>query len=119
TVRALVESNLQMIEDYPYLAGYIMTELHQQPERCEQAVRAVPGCREKIDAKIDAAVASGEIVPTTTAELSANLLSLTLFPAIGKGFVRPLAGLNEAEWDEMMQVRAERVTAFYMRAMRR
>jgi len=118
TVRGLIASNLEMIKDYPYLAGYIMTELHQQPERAHQAAALIPGCREEIETKLATAIERGEIRPTTPAEFSTDMLSLSLFPSIAEGFVRALAGLDKAGWQAMMADRVEHVTAFYLRAMR-
>ena len=60
-MRGLVASNLEMIKDYAYLAGYIMTELHQQPERAHQAAALIPGCREEIETKLATAIERGEI----------------------------------------------------------
>ncbi|MEM1271574.1 MAG: TetR/AcrR family transcriptional regulator [Bacteroidota bacterium] len=118
-VHEMVVADLQMFRDYPYLAGFLVNEMHQNPERCREAVRyAAYNGRARFQAKLDAAIAKGEIAPITVEEFAVLTLSLMIFPSVGDGLMRAYLELSEDQWKETMEHQAEFTTRFILKAIR-
>ncbi|MEL6769741.1 MAG: TetR/AcrR family transcriptional regulator [Bacteroidota bacterium] len=105
-VRDLIVADLAMMDDHPYLVGYIISELHHHPERWRQTIALeFPDGRTAMQAKLDAAIATGEIRPITLLEFTTFLVSMTFFPTVGGGLVRAYAGATKEEWDAFLDRR--------------
>ncbi|MEL6446183.1 MAG: helix-turn-helix domain-containing protein [Bacteroidota bacterium] len=105
-VRDLIVADLAMMDDHPYLVGYIISELHHHPERWRQTIALeFPDGRTAMQAKLDAAIAAGEIRPITLLEFTTFLVSMTFFPTVGGGLVRAYAGATKEEWDAFLNGR--------------
>ncbi|MEM1044308.1 MAG: TetR/AcrR family transcriptional regulator [Bacteroidota bacterium] len=107
-VHALVAADLAMMDEHPYLVGYILSELHHHPERWQQAIRLeFPVGREAMQARLDAAIDGGEIRPVSLLAFTTFVVSMTFFPTVGGGLVRAYVGASKAEWEAYL---AERET---------
>ncbi|MEM8559125.1 MAG: TetR/AcrR family transcriptional regulator [Bacteroidota bacterium] len=118
-LRALVAADLAMMDDHPYLVGYILSELHHHPERWRQAIRLeFPVGSEAMQAKLDAAIEAGEIRPISLLAFTTFIVSMTFFPSVGGGLVRAYVGASKEEWDAYLADREELIVELCLNGLR-
>ena len=104
---------------HPYLAIYLLSEVHTAPERLDALVGAHgrPSL-DALQAQLDAAAAAGTMRATTVAEFLVNLMSLLVFPVVARPMIRHVLGLAEAEYEQLLATRAEHAARFLLAGLR-
>ena len=118
-VRRVAERQVAFHRTHPYMAIYLLSEIHTAPERLESLVgRHGRPSLELLRSQLDAAAAAGTIRPVTITEFMVNLISLLVFPVVARPMIRHIVGIGEAEYDQFLDQRAEQVVTFFFAGLR-
>lgn len=103
----------------PFLPLFIMNEMHKQPE---EFLKKMWGGQkpqvEKFLNQIEEAVNTGEIRQMHPAQLIMNIMSLCIFPFIGKPMLQMVASISDQQFIELMQERKKLVPQFIIQAIK-
>ena len=111
----------------PFLAGYIISELHHHPERAAQLLggaigadprRVVPPALQKLREQIEAAQAAGEMGAIAPQQFVINLVSLCVFPFAARPMLSVILGMDDAAFARFIEQRKTDLPAFFRRALR-
>ena len=67
--------------------------------------------------QVQAEIAAGTIRPINPRHLIVNVISMCIFPFIGKPMMRILLGMGAEEWNQFISERKVEVTEFVMSAI--
>ena len=118
-IEAFSQEYIQKVIENPFLQIYIMNEMHKQPE--EFINKMWGGEKPKIGKfieQIQEAIEKKEIRPINPAQLLMNLMSLCVFPFIGKPMLQMVAGINDKQFLELMHERKILVPQFIIQAIK-
>ena len=111
----------------PFLAGYIISELHHHPQRMAQLfadalaadpARAVTPVIERLRGQIDDAVATGTMRSMTPEQFVVNLISLCVFPFAARAMLAAIVGLDAKTFPRFIERRKTDLPAFFSYALR-
>ena len=118
---------LQNLALNPFLAGYVISELHHHPERAAQLftgaigaepARVVPPVIEKVRGQIEDAVAAGTMRSITAQQFVVNLISLCVFPFAARPILAVILGLDAKTFPRFIEQRRTDLPAFFHNALR-
>ncbi|SDK59297.1 DNA-binding transcriptional regulator, AcrR family [Catalinimonas alkaloidigena] len=117
-IRRVVDTYITFLSLNSYLPIFIINEINRNPEHF--AAHIVPV--EKIalatlQRQIDEAVAQGQIVPITVPQLLMNIISLCVFPFLGRPLLQLLFSLDKAAFKKEMDLRRTEVAEFIIRGL--
>ena len=118
-VRDIVREQIDFHSARPYLAGYMVSEMHAEPERIT-AIMARRGSppRDVLRRQIREAVESGTMRPITAEQFIVNLMGLLIFPfALRPGLSR-LLGIRPSGWADFMEERKRLLPDFILAGLR-
>ena len=119
-VRRVAARQVAFHRAHPYMAIYLLSEIHTVPERLETLVG--PHGRPSLgplQAQLDAAAQDGSIREITAAEFIINLVSLLVFPVVARPMVRHVVAMSEADYDRFLDERADHAVTFFLAGLRR
>ena len=111
----------------PFLAAYLISELHHHPERAAQLLggaigadpgRVVPPVIEKLRLQIEEGVSAGRIRSITPQQLVVNLVSLCVFPFAARPMLSVILGLDDKSFPQFIETRKTELPAFFHHALR-
>jgi AcrR family transcriptional regulator len=118
-VRRVAERQVAFHRSHPYMAIYLLGEVHTAPERLESLVG--PHGRPSLaplQAQLEAAAVAGVIRPIGVREFLVNLMSLLVFPVVGRPMLGHVLEMEAAEYDRFLDQRAEQVVTFFFAGLR-
>lgn len=110
---------IDKVLENPFLPLFVMNEMHKQPE--EFLKKMWGGEKPKIGKfleQLDKAMKDGEIRPIHPAHLIMNVMSLCIFPFIGKPMLQMIAGVNDQQFFQLMEERKSLVPQFIIQALK-
>ena len=142
-VERVVHYYLDELSRTPYLAGYVLCELNQHPDRITQYVRAVAagggedpervvgtvalgnGARkdlrtralDALDKQLRARARAGTLRPISREQFLVNLLSLCVFPFASRPILEAMLGLDQANFRRFIAQRRKELPTFFLRAL--
>lgn len=126
-VERFIHLYLDTIRRNPHLPGYILSELHHHPERAGQLLETLvgrpaeglaPPVLETLGAQIEERVRAGRMHPIAPEQFVLNLISLCIFPFAAKPLIQVLLGLDEGDFDRLIDERRTDLPGFFLRALR-
>ena len=103
----------------PFLPLFIMNEMHKQPDEFLKKMWGGDKPRlEKFVLQLQGAIEAKEIRPIDPAQLIMNLMSLCVFPFIGKPLLQMAAGINDKQFFALMEERKTHVPEFIIQALK-
>ena len=126
-VRTVVELEIDMLRRRPYLPVYILGELTRRPERIQGVFELVlggalgrmgEGVLSRLGDQLEAEAAAGRIRAIAPEEFILNIFSMVIFPFAGRPLLRVVLGLDDEEYDALIERRKETLPAFIMSALR-
>jgi TetR/AcrR family transcriptional regulator len=126
-VKQVVHWELDHLIESPLLPGYIISELHQNPERVRQFATLMTGVDVQIIApqmietvrrQIAEAVEAGTMRPISPEQFIVNLMSLCVFPFALKPMITMIFGFGDNGFDQFIQQRRTEVISFFLQALR-
>lgn len=116
----MVDQYLTMLLINPNLPRFVLHELNKNPERfiarhLDTKVRAAfTGFSESVDAE----AAKGTIRKIDARQLFTNLLSLLIFPFVGRPMLQTLFAADNKEYKALMEARKAHIKEFMQNALR-
>ncbi|HEY7481469.1 MAG TPA: TetR/AcrR family transcriptional regulator [Gemmatimonadales bacterium] len=119
-VPAIAREQIEFHSARPYLAGYLISELHAQPERIARLMSRQGG-RVPLDVirrQLREGARAGKIRPISAEQFVANLMGLLIFPFAIKPALRELLSLDDSRWRAFIEERRRLVPDFFMAGLR-
>ena len=126
-VERVVEHELRVLLENPFLPGYVLAELNQNPDRAAQLVEALMGTPvegfapqvfARLSAQIEDRVAAGAMRPISADQFVMNLLSLCVFPFAARPMFCALLQLDARGFAEMIARRKAALVPFFLAALK-
>lgn len=117
-IRQVVDHYLTFVSRNSFLPLFIVNEVNRNPQFFFQsALQKEKPHLDHFRRQVEEAVAQGRIRPTSSAQLLMNLMSMLIFPFLGKPIFQAALGLSEAEFQQAMEHRRTEVAEFVIRAI--
>jgi AcrR family transcriptional regulator len=126
-VEQFVHLYIDTVRKTPFIPGYIVSELHFNPERLTTLAAEIAGAHPasvmqsflpRLGAQIAERVAAGEMRPIAPDQFLLNLLALSVFPFIARPIMRIVLGQDDAEFNRFLDERRATLPAFILNALR-
>lgn len=123
----LVATYIDNLMQNPFLPGYLLSELHHEPERVAQFLAAVSGSAPDaafapafavLGRQIKERVDAGSMRPITPQQFAVNLISLCIFPFAARPMLSMIIGMDNAAFTRFMEQRRWELPAFFRSALR-
>lgn len=119
-VPAIVREQIDFHSARPYLAGYLISELHAEPERIARLMTKQRG-RVPLDVlrrQLREGARAGEIRPVSAEQFVTNLMGLLIFPFAIRPALGELLALDPTRWRAFIEERRRHVVDFFMAGLR-
>jgi TetR/AcrR family transcriptional regulator len=118
-VRDIVREQIAFHSARPYLAGYMLSEMHAEPERVAalMAKRGSPP-RDVLRRQIREAVKAGKIRPISAEQFIVNLMGLLVFPFAMRPGLSALLGIEPSGWAAFIEERKRLLPDFILAGLR-
>ena len=120
-IRAFCRSYISTWLEHPFVPMFVLHELHSNPGKAtaqlfdKEKFRPI---REHILSSIETAVKRKVIRKVDPYQLFLNMVSLCLFPFMGAPMFKKVAGIDNKQFDSMMQQRANEVSEFIIESIK-
>ncbi len=119
-VPAIVREQIDFHSARPYLAGYLVSELHAQPERVSRLMTRQGG-RVPLDVirkQLREGAKAGKIRQISAEQFVVNLMGLLIFPFAIRPALGELLSLDATRWRAFIDERRRLVPDFFMAGLR-
>jgi TetR/AcrR family transcriptional regulator len=117
-IRELVNTFIGFISRNSFLPLFVVNEVNRNPHFFfTSAIQQDRTYIDKFRQQVDEAVATGRIRPISATQLLMNMMSMLIFPFLGKPVFRASLGLSEEEFQQEMQLRRTEVAEFIIRSI--
>ena len=118
-IRYFVDFYLNLISRNPFIPVFIISEVNKHPERFFETIFPKEMPRPEVFFKqVEAEALAGRIRPIDPRHLIVNIISLCVFPFVGKPLIRLILGMNPTEAKAFMDARKTEVVSFVLAALR-
>ena len=118
-IRNFTASHIGFILKHPYLPNFIFQELNRNPRFLEKMrnKRDLPDIS-RFKSQVESEVEKGNIRPISAEELFMNILSLNVFPFIGKPLLQTFVDADEEAYNQIMEERKNKVADFIWQSIK-
>lgn len=118
-VSSIVREQISFHSERPYFAGYLVSELHAEPER----IAKLMGRRGRIPLdvirkQLRGAAKTGEIRAISAEQFVVNLMGLLIFPFAIRPALGELLSLDAPRWRAFLEERKRLLPTFFMAGLR-
>lgn len=125
-VESFVHLYIDSVRQNPFVPGYLVSELHQQPERLTALIEAAgPGVRmaadavrQRLGAQLSEAAVAGEIRAITAEQFFVNMVALCVMPFLARPLLHALLGMDPESFDRFLDERRAELPGFIIRGLR-
>jgi TetR/AcrR family transcriptional regulator len=118
-VQAIVREQIEFHSARPFFAGYLVSELHAQPQRIARLMLrhgSIP--LDVIRKQLKDASKAGIIRPIGPEQFVANLMGLLIFPFAIRPALMKLLSLDDTRWRAFLEERRRLLPDFFMAGLR-
>ena len=116
-IELLADNYINFAIEFPNVPMFILSEVRNRPEDLFEKFPAKQLLANSVFVRqFKEKVATGEIKETNLLQFMMNLLSLIIFPFIGRPFLSVIGGLNDAQFVQLMQER-KKLIPVWIKAM--
>jgi AcrR family transcriptional regulator len=118
-IPALVREQIQFHSAHPYFAGYLVSELHAQPERISRLMARrgqIP--LDVIRRQLREGARAGTLRPISAEQFVASMMGLLIFPFAARPALCQLLGLDADGWRAFVDERRRILPGFIMAGLR-
>jgi len=124
-VEQFVHLYIDGVRQNPFIPGYLVSELHQQPERLTALIDAAgPGARlaadavrQRLAAQLRDAAAAGSIAPISAEQFFVNMVALCVMPFLARPLLDALLGMDAESFDRFLDERRVELPGFILRGL--
>jgi AcrR family transcriptional regulator len=109
-----------MLEN-PYLPLFVLNEVNRNPEMFLRKIwqkQNVPNPKKFLE-QIEKEVKKGKIIPISPVQLLMNLISMTVFPFVGKPMFQANLEIDELQFRSIMEQRKKEIPRFIIDSIRK
>ena len=118
-IRGFIETYIGIISRNPFIPLFIISEINKHPERFIDTILPKDIPKPAVFfSQVEAEIAAGRIRPIKPQHLIVNIISLCIFPFVGKPMMRILLGMSPGEMRIFLEERKEEVTNFVLASLR-
>ncbi len=118
-VSAIVREQIEFHSSRPYLAGYLMSEMHAEPDRVSRLMgRQGKVPLEVIRRQLREAARAGTIRPINAEQFVVNLMGLLIFPFAMRPALGAILSLDSTRWPAFVEERRRLLPAFFLAGLR-
>lgn len=118
-IRRFIETYIGIISLNPFIPLFIISEINKHPDRFFETIlpKDLPK-PEVFFRQVEEEIAAGRIRPIKPQHLIVNVISMCVFPFVGKPMMRILLGMSSGEMRIFLEERRDQVTSFVLAALR-
>ncbi|MBF9140362.1 TetR/AcrR family transcriptional regulator [Hymenobacter properus] len=117
-IREMVHTFIGFISRNSFLPLFVVNEINRNPHFFfTSAIKQERTYLDKFRQQVDEAVAAGRIRPITATQLMMNMMSMLIFPFLGKPVFQAGLGLSDEEFQQEMERRRTDVADFIIRSI--
>ncbi|MEQ1744778.1 MAG: TetR/AcrR family transcriptional regulator [Saprospiraceae bacterium] len=118
-IRLFIETYIGIISRNTFIPLFILSEISKHPDRFFETIlpRDLPKPHAFFQ-QVENEISAGRIRPIRPQHLIVNIISMCVFPFVGKPMVAVLLGLNQDEMRLFLKERTEEVTTFVLAGLR-
>lgn len=118
-IRRFIETYIDIISRDTFIPLFIISEINKHPDRFIDIVmpKDLPK-PEVFFRQVEAEIAAGRIRPIKPQHLIVHIISMCVFPFVGKPMMRLILGMSPSEMRFFLEERKEEVTGFVLAGMR-
>ena len=118
-VRAIVRAQIEFNAARPYFAGYMLSELHAEPERLARIMgRRGPIPLQVLRKQLRDEARAGRIRPISAEQFVATMMGLLIFPFAARPALCQLLQLDSAGWQAFVEERRRQLPEFILAGLR-
>jgi TetR/AcrR family transcriptional regulator len=116
----IIEGYMNMLAKNPFLPRFVLNELNKNPDKflAKHVNSSMKSTFSSFVKSVQKEVDAGHIRPIDARQLFINIISLTIFPFIGRPMIQVFQGLNNKEFQVLIQERKNHIKAFVKQALR-
>ena len=117
-IPALVREQIDFHSAHPYFAGYLVSELHAEPERIARLMerRRIP--LDVIRRQLREGARAGTLRPMSAEQFVATMMGMLIFPFATRPALCQMLGLDAAGWRAFVDERRRILPGFIMAGLR-
>lgn len=118
-IQNFTHSYISFVVEHPYVPNFVIQEINRNPEFINKlkADENFPSL-EKFKSEVTLAIQNGIIKPIQPESLFINIMSLNLFPFIGKPLLSALVNINSEDYDSLLENRENEVADFIINSIK-
>ncbi|MFN0174403.1 MAG: TetR/AcrR family transcriptional regulator [Saprospiraceae bacterium] len=118
-IRQFIDFYISLISHNPFIPLFIISEINKHPDRFFETIFPQEMPRPEVFFKqVKEEAAAGRIRPINPKHLIVNIISMCVFPFVGKPMLRLVLGMGPAETRVFMEERKIEVSNFVLAALR-
>ncbi|MGH7629910.1 MAG: TetR/AcrR family transcriptional regulator [Gemmatimonadales bacterium] len=118
-VREIVREQIDFHSTRPYLAGYVVSEMHAEPERVARLFARQGGAPlDVLRRQLREAARAGTIRPISAEQFVVNLMALLVFPFAIRPALGALLSLEPSRWTAFLEERRRLLPDFFLAGLR-
>jgi len=118
-VPAIVREQLDFHSSRPYLAGYLLSEMHAEPDRLERLMGGHgPAPLDVIRKQLRDAARAGKMRAISAEQFVVNLMGLLIFPFAMRPALRAIVGLDDTRWPAFLEERRRLLPDLFLAGLR-
>lgn len=118
-IEAFVERYLDLLEQNPVIPLFVLNEIRQNPDFIISTIQTHGGPNLKpFFNQIKQEANAGNIRTVDPRQLMVNLISLCIFPQLGRPMIQRLMKVEDAAFDKMLEERKTHVSQFIINAIK-
>jgi TetR/AcrR family transcriptional regulator len=126
-VEEFVHLYIDVVRQSPFIPGYIVAELHFNPERLTALASEIAGAHPasvmqsflpRLGAQIDEQVRIGAMRSIAPDQFLVNLVALSVFPFVARPVLRIVFGQDDAAFSRFLDERRKELPEFILNALR-
>ncbi len=103
----------------PYLAGYMLSEMHAEPQRVTRIFGKRGGVPlDVLRRQLREAAKAGKMRSISAEQFVVNLMGLLIFPFAIRPILGPLLSLDESTWPAFLEERRRTLPGFFLAGLR-
>ena len=127
TLERFVAGYIDAVRRTPFVPAYLLAESHQHPERLNALMQKAVGFNpatlaaltlSRVEAMIAQRVAAGLMRPMSARQFLVNVMSLVVFPFVGRPVLMMAFGFSDESFDEFLDERRRELPGFILNALR-
>jgi len=120
-IEKFVESYINFVTENPLLPGFILHEITKNPEKLVNEIsngNKRPNLA-KFFLHVESEVKRKNIIPIQPEQLFMNMLSMCVFPFIGRPMLKTVLNVNDKKFNQLLADRKKEIPVFIINAIKR